>query len=200
LFHPVSLTKPAIGTGQGTGLAKGNKTIKASTLIELHPCVDDRRRAVLRIGSLTLPCAIGRSGSVIFKREGDGGTPRGILRPVMIYFRPDQWRTRRFRLPAKPIHRGLGWCDDMHAPRYNREIPLPSPYSHEKLWREDHVYDIVIETDWNRRPAKPGRGSAIFIHLARSGFLPTEGCIALDRKSMGLLLSTLGPTTRIRIH
>lgn len=156
-------------------------------------------RARLIGAGLSLPCAIGRSGVVTGKREGDGATPRGTLRPVAIYVRRDQWPTRAFRLPARVITPALGWCDDVRSPRYNRLVNLPTIVSHETLWREDNLYDIVIETDWNRRPAIRGRGSAIFIHLARAGFKPTEGCIALDRKGMRLFLTHLDRTTRIII-
>ena len=162
--------------------------------------IGQKHLGVLQIGTLSLPCAIGRSGIVTQKREGDGGTPRGMLRPVAIYFRPDQLKLHGFALPAKSITREAGWCDDLHSPRYNRLIALPSALSHEKLWREDPLYDIVIETDWNRKPAIRGKGSAIFIHLARPGFKPTEGCIAFDRKGMKLFLSLLRMNLRIHIH
>lgn len=160
----------------------------------------DRRRGVLRVGTLSLPCALGRSGPVVRKREGDGSTPRAKLRPIAVYYRPDQWPFRATSLPHRPISPRDGWCDDQTSPRYNRRIVLPSLVSHEKLWREDRVYDVVIETSWNHRPAIRGRGSAIFIHLARPGFKPTEGCIALDRKGMKLLLPRLGPLTRLIVH
>ena len=101
-------------------------------------------------------------------------------------------------------HLGLMRIGNLSLPcaigRYTRPIKLPSSLSHEKLWREDSLYDIVIETDWNRRPAIRGRGSAIFIHLARPGFKPTEGCIAFDRKGMKLFLSLLRMNMRIHIH
>jgi len=169
-------------------------------IAHLFAHISQKHRGFIRMGTLTLPCAIGKSGIVSRKREGDGGTPRAFLRPVMIYFRPDQFRRHRFALPAKAITRMMGWCDDPRSPLYNRAIPLPNSYSHEKLWREDGLYDIVIETNWNRRPAISGRGSAIFIHLARPGFKPTEGCIAFDHKGMKLFLSRLHKTLRIRIH
>jgi L,D-peptidoglycan transpeptidase YkuD (ErfK/YbiS/YcfS/YnhG family) len=169
-------------------------------LIHLFPQPSQPQKAILRIGSMLVPCAIGKSGTTARKREGDGATPRGILRPVMIYFRPDQKRPTRLALPAKPIRRDRGWCDDPASPRYNREITLPDRCSHEVLWRDDRLYDIVIETDWNRRPAKRGRGSAIFIHYGRPGRTPTEGCIALDPKGMKLFLSVLRKSTRLFIH
>ncbi len=169
-------------------------------IAHLFSRIGQRHLGLMRIGNLSLPCAIGRSGIVTQKREGDGATPRTMLRPVAIYFRPDQSRRRGFVLPAKAITQMSGWCDDPRSPRYNRPIKLPSSLSHEKLWREDSLYDIVIETDWNRRPAIRGRGSAIFIHLARPGFKPTEGCIAFDRKGMKLFLSLLRMNMRIHIH
>ena len=160
-----------------------------------NPC-----RGVLTIGALSLPCALGRSGRVSRKREGDGATPRNVLRPIKVYYRADQWPDRAFALPHKVIRQNDGWCDDVASPRYNRLISLPSPLSHERLWRDDAVYDVVIETDWNHKPAIRGLGSAIFIHLARPGFKPTEGCIALDKKSMNLLLPKLNHSTRFIVH
>ena len=158
-----------------------------------------RHRGLIVSGALRAPCALGRSGVRANKREGDGATPRAVLKPKAIYFRQDRWRTRPGALPLVRIKRQSGWCDDVRSHRYNRPIDLPCAVSHETLWREDGLYDIVIETDWNRRPAIRGRGSAIFIHLARPGFGPTEGCIALDRKTMALLLSRMGPSTRIHV-
>ena len=169
-------------------------------LVHVFPRINQKHRGIVRIGNLTLPCALGRSGIITQKREGDGATPRGKLRAVAVYFRLDRLPLRHFGLPAKPITKHDGWCDDPRYRRYNRPVQLPSSWSHEALWRDDHLYDIIIETSWNRRPAVRGRGSAIFIHLARPGFLPTEGCIALDRKGIQLLLSHLTINTHIRIH
>ncbi len=170
--------------------------------ITIHVFSDplNRRRGLLRIGALTLHCAMGRSGVITAKREGDGGTPHAVLHPVAVYFRADRWRDRAFALPSRPIAQLDGWCDDVGSHRYNQRIQLPSGLSHENLWRSDRLYDIVIETDWNRRPAIRGRGSAIFIHLVRPNFSPTEGCIALDKKGMRLLLPLLHRRTRLIVH
>ncbi len=92
-----------------------------------------------------------------------------------------------------------GWCDDSRHRRYNRPVPLPFAASHERMWRDDSLYDAVIEIGWNDRPAIRGRGSAIFFHLARPGFTPTEGCVAVDRAAMRRLLPLIGPRTRIWI-
>lgn len=160
---------------------------------------ENRSRAVLMAGALRLPCAIGRSGLTRSKREGDGATPRGTLRIATLYFRPDRWKTRGPFPVWHPISRNLGWIDDPASFRYNRPVRLPVKARHETLWRQDSLYDIVLETDWNRRPAIRGRGSAIFIHLARPGLLPTEGCLAFSRADMRHLLPLIGRDTRILI-
>ncbi len=151
----------------------------------------DRTKGVVALGTLLLPCALGRAGPRTVKREGDGATPRALLRPMVIHVK----RRGAFPLPAglpvRTIRPSDGWCDDPRSRRYNRPVPLPTAASHERMWRKDGLYDCVIETDWNRRPAVPGRGSAIFIHIARPGFAPTEGCIAFSRKGMKLLLARL---------
>ncbi len=102
-------------------------------------------------------------------------------------------------MPVAPIRRLDGWCDDPGSRAYNRPIALPSPLRHERLWRDDALYDLVVDLDWNRRPARPGRGSAIFLHAARPGFAPTEGCVAVDRRFLARLIARIGPRTVIRI-
>ena len=159
----------------------------------------NRSKALLEGAGLRLPCAIGRGGIKAQKREGDGATPRATLHPLQIFIRPDRWPTRRFALPSRITQPSFGWCDDIRSARYNRLVTLPFAHSHETLFRDDHVYDIIIETDWNVRPAIRGRGSAIFIHLVRPGLTPTEGCIALRKKDMILFLQHLTKETRIII-
>jgi L,D-peptidoglycan transpeptidase YkuD (ErfK/YbiS/YcfS/YnhG family) len=150
-------------------------------------------------GVLILPCALGKGGLTRFKREGDGGTPCGVFALRRLWFRPDR-RVRPARsLPFRATRASDGWCDAPSHPRYNRPVALPFGASHERMWREDHLYDIVIEIGWNDRPAIAGRGSAIFMHLARPGHMPTEGCVALAAKDMRRLLPMLGARTTIRI-
>lgn len=160
---------------------------------------ENRSRAVLIAGALRLPCALGRSGLTRSKREGDGATPCGTLRITAIYVRHDSWKTRSPFPIWHPITPNLGWIDDPVSFRYNRPVRLPTKARHETLWRQDSLYDIILETDWNRRPAIRGRGSAIFIHLARPGLLPTEGCLAFSRAGMRRLLPLIGRDTRILI-
>ncbi len=145
------------------------------------------------------PCALGRGGVSHAKREGDGATPAGRFHLRRLWLRPDSQWPRRSALPLRLTRPDDGWCDDSGHRRYNRPVLLPFAASHERMWRDDSLYDAVIEIGWNDRPAIRGRGSAIFFHLARPGFTPTEGCVAVDRKAMRRLLPLIGPRTRIWI-
>lgn len=159
----------------------------------------ERSRAHLAVGPLTLPAAIGRSGITIFKREGDGATPLASMGLIEGFYRADRrWRPET-RLPMRPIRPGDGWCDAPFHARYNRPVRLPFSASHEAMWRKDGLYDIVLVMDWNVRSRTMGTGSAIFMHLIRPGFLPTEGCIALRPRDMERLLRAVGEGTRITV-
>ncbi|ACA15917.1 conserved hypothetical protein [Methylobacterium sp. 4-46] len=177
--------------------------MKRTTLsaLRLRASVRDRSRGTLLAGPVQIPCALGKGGRSHAKREGDGASPRGAFRLRGGYFRPDRCGIRpACGLGLRPIRPRDGWCDDPRDRRYNRPIPLPSPgVSAETLWREDGLYDIVIDLDYNRGPIRRGRGSAIFLHCARPGFLPTEGCVALRRRDLARLLARIGPRTRLVI-
>ena len=159
----------------------------------------DPTRGVLVAGPLAVPCALGRSGVRVGKREGDGATPFGLIRLVRAFYRPDRGPPPWTGLPLERLRPKDGWCDDPAARRYNRRVARPCRASHEAMWRDDALYDVVIETDWNRSPAIPGRGSAIFMHIARDGFRPTEGCVAVSAAAMRRLLPRLGPGTVLDI-
>jgi L,D-peptidoglycan transpeptidase YkuD (ErfK/YbiS/YcfS/YnhG family) len=150
------------------------------------------RRAFLRCGALTFPCAVGRSGVTHLKREGDGATPAGRLRLLSLYVRRDRLPGPATPLPVRATRRQDGWCDDPGDGRYNRPVRLPFGASHEDMWRGDSLYDVVGVLDWNISPRVRGRGSAIFLHLARAGFGPTAGCIALRREDLKRLLAAAG--------
>jgi len=126
-------------------------------------------------------CALGRSGIVPAeaKREGDGATPAARLPLRRVLFRADRLAPPRCSVPLEPIAPDDAWCDAPDHPAYNRRVRLPFPASHERLWREDGLYDLVGVLGWNDAPPVPGRGSAIFLHVASPGLGPTEGCIAL---------------------
>lgn len=121
------------------------------------------------------------------------------MRPLWGYFRPDRVAPSPARLRLHPILPGRGWCDEPEDRNYNRPVRLPYPASSETLLRDDHLYDVVVVLDWNMRPAVRGRGSAIFLHLARPGYLPTEGCIAVSPRTMARLLPLLEHGRRVRV-
>ncbi len=131
------------------------------------------------------------------KREGDGATPHGVWRLTLAYYRPDRIARPKAALPLKPLRRDFGWCDAPDDRNYNREVPLPYSASAERLWRDDRLYDIIVVLDYNLTPRTKGRGSAIFMHVARPGLAPTEGCIALKREHLLRLLAALRPKAAI---
>ena len=159
----------------------------------------DRTRGWLVAGPLALPVALGRGGIKANKREGDGGTPRGTYRLRRLWWRSDRAPRPRTRLPVRRIGPNDGWCEDPRDRRYNQPIQLPPDRPGDRLWRKDHLYDFIIELDHNTRPRIAGRGSAVFVHVARPGFAPTAGCVALNADALRRLLARSGPNTRIVI-
>jgi L,D-peptidoglycan transpeptidase YkuD (ErfK/YbiS/YcfS/YnhG family) len=159
----------------------------------------ERHRGILRCGSLTLPCAIGRSGVTHLKREGDGATPAGRHRLLSLIVRRDRVAGPRTTVPARAMRMEEGWCEDPRHGRYNCGIRLPSSAGHERMWRDDRLYDIVGVLDWNMRPRIRGRGSAIFLHRCRAGFGPTAGCVALRPGDLRRLLAIAGPRPEIHV-
>jgi L,D-peptidoglycan transpeptidase YkuD (ErfK/YbiS/YcfS/YnhG family) len=155
----------------------------------------DRRRGMLVAAGLGIPCAFGRAGVKRRKREGDGATPSGRFRLVAVFYRPDRVRRPATALPVQPIRPNSGWCDDPADHRYNRPVRLPHPASHERLWRDDQLYDYVVVLDHNLATPKPGFGSAIFLHVAAPSFTPTAGCVAITPEAMRRLLARVGPRT-----
>jgi L,D-peptidoglycan transpeptidase YkuD (ErfK/YbiS/YcfS/YnhG family) len=123
--------------------------------------------------------ALGAGGVRVDKHEGDGATPAGLLPLRRVLYRADRVPIPHTALPREPIDARDGWCDDPTVLPYNRRIRLPCGGSYEALWRRDGLYDIVGVLGWNDAPVIRGRGSAIFLHVARPNYAPTEGCIAL---------------------
>eukprot|EP01037_Dinobryon_pediforme_P038133 gene38133-45973_t len=123
---------------------------------------------LLSIDGTVLPCRLGRSGITRMKREGDGATPAGRLDLLALYYRADRMRRPLPWGALRPLRRDMGWCDDAGRGQYNREVALPFAGSHEMLFREDHVYDLVGVLDWNYCRRSLGRGSAIFLHVPRA--------------------------------
>lgn len=160
----------------------------------------DSTRGWLTAGPLSLPVALGRGGIKANKREGDGGTPRGAFRPKRLWWRAERHARPATLLPARRIKPDDGWCEDPSDRAYNRPVKLPAGSKADRLARADALYDFIVEIDHNTRPRIVGRGSAVFIHVARPQFKPTAGCVALDINSLRRLLARVGPRTRIVVE
>ena len=142
-------------------------------------------------GPVVVRCAIGRGGIRQDKREGDRATPGGAFRLLGGFFRSDRVLRKAWVSPMRPAGPSDGWCDDPESALYNRRVALPCRASHEKLWRADRLYDLVIILDYNIHPRRKNRGSAIFLHCAWPDFAPTSGCIALRLDDLRRLLPRL---------
>jgi len=168
--------------------------------LRVRPAVGDPRRGWLVAGPLVLPVALGRSGIKANKREGDGATPRGRFRLRQLWWRPDRGARPRTLLPVRRITPYDAWCEDPRDRRYNRAIRLGPDAPGDHLWRKDRLYDLIIELDHNTRPRIAGRGSAVFVHVARPGMAPTAGCVALTPDALRRLVSALSARTEIDIQ
>jgi len=158
-----------------------------------------KSRAILRYGILSIPAAIGRSGTTALKREGDGATPIASMRVLEGFFRGDRMRGISTRLPMQRIRPDMLWCDEPRDPNYNRLVRSPFKPSHEEMRRKDGLYDACLVLDWNVTSRRRNRGSAIFFHLIRPGFEPTAGCVAIHAADMRRLLPYLARGTMLKV-
>lgn len=149
----------------------------------------------LHAGTMIVPCAIGASGVLRDKREGDGATPAGTWRLVNGFYRADRGPRPKTAAPLQMLRPDMGWCDDAASSAYNRPVRLPFTPGHEIMWRDDGLYDIVIVLDHNLHPRRKNCGSAIFLHCARDNLAPTAGCIALRPADLRRLLPRLSAKT-----
>ncbi len=145
-------------------------------------------------------CALGRGGVVANKTEGDGATPAGRFRLRRVLYRADRIDAPDTALPVRAIGPSDGWCDDPGDPNYNAPVALPYSASAEALWREDGLYDLILIVGHNDAPPVPGAGSAVFVHVARPDYGPTEGCVALETKDLRALLAICTTDDHIRIR
>ena len=168
------------------------------SILRVAKAVGGAGAARLRAGQVVMRCAIGPAGIRAQKREGDGATPLGRFALQGGFFRPDRLRAIS-ALGLQSMRQADGWCDAPGHARYNRPVRLPFAPSHELLWRDDHVYNLVILLSHNQRPRVQSGGSAIFFHLARDGYPPTAGCVAIGLADMRRLLPRLARACRMRI-
>src|SRR6476469_4360420 len=176
-----------------------NRSARPLRTIRVKPAAGNPRRGWLIAGSLTIPVALGRGGILANKREGDGGTPKGSFRPRQLWWRGDRHSRPKTFLPARIITGADAWCEDPGDRHYNKWIRRGEGERGDRLKRADHLYDFIIEIDHNTRPRIAGRGSAVFLHLARDNFGPTAGCVSMSKAAMRQLLRRLGPKTKIII-
>jgi L,D-peptidoglycan transpeptidase YkuD (ErfK/YbiS/YcfS/YnhG family) len=169
-------------------------------LLQVRSAAGNRTRGWLKAGPWTIPVALGRGGILANKREGDGGTPRGTFRLVRLWWRPDRGLRPRTRLPVRQTAPDDAWCEDPADRHYNRAIKILSDNPGDRLIRQDHLYDLIIELDHNTRPRIARRGSAVFIHVARPNFGPTAGCVAMEKARLVKVLERVGARTRIVIQ
>jgi L,D-peptidoglycan transpeptidase YkuD (ErfK/YbiS/YcfS/YnhG family) len=192
--------RPGFRTGVGNIVISNayhtNRGSRPLSLLTVRGAAGHRTRGWLTAGGQIVPVALGRGGIRANKREGDGGTPRGTFRPLRLWWRADRHPRPSTFLPVRAIGPEDAWCEDVSSRHYNQPVRNQAG---DRLWRDDHLYDFIVEIDHNTRPRIAGRGSAVFLHLARNDFSPTAGCVSMTKSAMLRLLKRLGPETKIVI-
>ena len=154
----------------------------------------------LKYKDLKFKCALGKAGIRNKKKEGDNITPKGIYKIIKIYYRDDRIKKISSKFKLIKITKKMGWCDDPKSKKYNQLIKLPNKYSHEKLYKKNNTYDLLLVLDYNMKPIVKNKGSAIFIHVAKRNYKPTAGCIALKKKDLLKLTKIIKLSTKILIN
>lgn len=154
---------------------------------------------VLEIAGARFRCSLGEKGVTGDKREGDLKTPLGSFPLMECWYRADRLEAPQTKLPLRIIQKDDGWCDDVKSPLYNQHVKLPFEPSHEELWREDEKYDIIVTLGYNIKPLVPGKGSAIFFHVALEGYPPTQGCVGLLKRDLLEVLKSCSTETLMRV-
>jgi len=178
---------------------KTNGKLKKSPMVVVRGKPGDRSKALVSFGGRTEQAAIGRSGLSSRKREGDGATPIASMRLLNGYVRADRITPPVTALNLYAIQPAMLWCDEPRHAAYNRPVSAPFKPSHEKMMRDDGLYDICLVMDWNMKSRKRNGGSAIFFHLAKPGYTPTEGCVAVSLPAMRRLLRFMRRGTVVRV-
>ena len=157
-----------------------------------------KNKEYLIVDEFKFKCSIGKKGLKSKKTEGDNCTPIGIFKVGKVYYRSDRVNKPETVLKTKKITKNMGWCDDPYNKKYNKEIVLDKKNKGEKFYRRDSTYDILIVIEYNTKKTKPFKGSAIFIHLTKN-YSPTEGCIALKKNDLLILLKIINKNSKIKI-
>ena len=158
-----------------------------------------KKSGYLKYKNFKFRCALGKGGIKQKEREGDFITPKGKFKLIKIYYRSDRIKKINSTLKTIKIKKNMGWCDDVSSNYYNKQIKINKKIGHEKLHREDNVYDIIVVLNYNLNPIIKGKGSAIFLHVAKKNYNKTQGCIALKKNELLHLVSKIKKNTQIRI-
>jgi len=158
------------------------------------------KSSYLKYKNFRFRCALGKAGIGKKKKEGDNITPKGLYKIVKIYYRKDRIKRISSKFKLIKITKNIGWCDDPNSEKYNKIINLPTKYSYEKLYRKDNVYDLILVLNYNMSPVIKNKGSAIFIHIAKKKYLPTQGCVALKKDNLLKLISKINKNIKIKIN
>jgi len=159
-----------------------------------------KKSGYLKYKNFKYRCALGKAGVNKKIKEGDGITPKGIFKITKIYYRVDKIKSVKTKLKKIKIRKNMGWCDDPNSRFYNQQVKLPSKFSHEKLYRNDDLYDLVAVLNYNTNPIIKNKGSAIFLHIAKNSYKKTEGCIALKKEHLINILMKIKKNTKIKIN
>ena len=152
------------------------------------------------MGNYKVKCAVGKRGIATKKKEGDLITPKGKFKIKYILYRKDRVYSLKTKIKKINIKKDMGWCNDSASQKYNKLIRFPSQYSAEKIYRSDNSYDIILVLDFNFKPIIKGKGSAIFIHVAKKNYKNTAGCIALQKKDLRNLIKIINTKTIVYIN
>jgi L,D-peptidoglycan transpeptidase YkuD (ErfK/YbiS/YcfS/YnhG family) len=158
------------------------------------------KSGLIKYKNFKFTCALGKAGIGEKKLEGDNITPTGTFKIVKIYYRSDRIKKISSKFRAIKIKKNMGWCDDPNSKNYNQLINLPNRDGHEKLFKKNNIYDIIVVLNYNMRPVIKNKGSAIFIHVAKKNYQSTQGCIALKKNDLLKLLSKIRKNIKIKIN
>ena len=159
-----------------------------------------KKSGYLKYKNLKFRCALGKAGVKKKEKEGDNITPRGIFEITKILYRPDKIKKIKAFIRTIKIKKNMGWCDDSKSDYYNQQIKLPNKFGHERLYRNDNLYDIILVLNYNTNPIIKKKGSAIFIHVSKNSYKKTKGCIALKKKHLLKLIPLIKKNTKIKIN
>jgi L,D-peptidoglycan transpeptidase YkuD (ErfK/YbiS/YcfS/YnhG family) len=158
-----------------------------------------KKSGYLKYKNFIFRCALGKNSVKKKMQEGDNITPKGIFKITKIYYRQDKIKKIKTLIKKIKIRKEMGWCDDPRSIFYNKQIKLPSKFSYERLYRKDHIYDLLAVLNYNTNPVIKNKGSAIFMHIAKKNYSPTAGCVALKKNDLIKLLEIIKKNTKIKI-